>query len=174
MTERPNDKAHRPDCGLVGFLDLSDAQTSDFHLTGGKVAPHQTTSVYLSDPDGQTSDAELTEGKVAPHQTRSIDLSGPVPPAEIINTSPSPTELQPKSFVTVYDPTSNQLYDGEKLTTMLTDYAHKKCGVKVIQAMRPDEGWSREAGQEIGRVFANATSHGTEKLKAVLVVLIEE
>ena len=138
--------------------EIADGQTSPASR-GSESVP-----VALKHHETRAHEASAPKG-IYSHQTNHALSPPSEPPIKMLSVEPE--------NVVVHDPVRNQRYDGQKLTTILTNVASQEYGAKVIEARRPVSGWSQETGKEIGRVFANATSDETE-LAAVLVVLIQK
>lgn len=138
--------------------EIADGQTSPASR-GSESVP-----VALKHHETRAHEASAPKG-IYSHQTNHALSPPSEPPIKMLSVEPE--------NVVVHDPVRNQRYDGQKLTTILTNVASQEYGAKVIEARRPVSGWSQETGKEIGRVFANATSDETE-LAAVLVVLIRK
>ena len=138
--------------------EIADGQTSPASR-GSESVP-----VALKHHETRAHEASAPKG-IYSHQTNHALSPPSEPPIKMLSVEPE--------NVVVHDPVRNQRYDGQELTTILTNVASQEYGAKVIEARRPVSGWSQETGKEIGRVFANATSDETE-LAAVLVVLIQK
>ena len=125
-------------------------EASDGDLTTGRTTTHQVDNTLSP----EASDGDLTTGRTTTHQidnTLSPEASG---------------NLRISGHTTTH-----QVYDRQKLTALLTNYVAGS-EAKVI-AIMPPTGWSPEAMQEVG-TYASATLDEYEKLRTVLVVLIEK
>ncbi len=132
-------------------------EASEGNLIGGRATTRQVSEALKP----EASEDDLTGGRVTTRQV-----------SEALKPEASENDLAASAKLALSGKPSH--YSSQEAVEFLTGYVNKQVGVKILEAQRPDGGWTGQVGQEIDRALSAIVGDEINNVSSMLIVMVKD